>query len=91
MIRQGHAGQRFKALTEVNLIGESRDYCGASVLVKYRVGELEEVRERLAILAVANGAVRHAGTDDIALDRAASALQGMIHFSEAIRRGACAA
>ena len=91
MIRQRHAGQRFKALREVDLLGDSSDYCGAPVLVKYRVGAFEEVRECLAILAVANGAFRHAWTDDIAFDRAAPALQGMVHFWEAIRCSACAA
>ena len=91
MIRQRHAGQRLKALREVDLLGDSSDYCRASVLVKYRVGAFEEVRERLAVLAVANGAFRHTWTDDMAFDRAASALQGMVHFLEAIRCGACAA
>jgi hypothetical protein len=45
----------------------------------------------LAVLAVANGAFRHAWTDDIAFDRAALALQWMVHISEAIRCSACAA
>ena len=91
MIGQGHAGQRFEALTEMNLAGKRGDDCGACVLVKYRVGALEEVRERLAILAVADDAARHAPTDDMALDRAAPALQRVIHLREAIRRGRCAA
>ena len=91
MSRQRHAGQRFKALREVDLLGDSSNYCRASVLVEYRVGAFEEVRERLAVLAVANCAFRHAWTDDIAFDRAALALQGMVHFSEAIRCSACAA
>ena len=84
MIRQRHAGQRFKALREMDLLGDSSDYCRASVLVKHCVGAFEEVRECLAVLAVANGATRYTW-DDIAFDRAASALHGMVHFSKAIR------
>ena len=90
MIGQRHAGHRFKALREVDLLGNSSDYCRASVLVKYGVGAFEEVRECLADFAVANGATRYTW-DDIAFDRAASALQGMVHFSKAIRCSACAA
>ena len=90
MIGQRHAGHRFEALREVDLLGDSSDYCRASVLVKYRVGAFEEVRECLAVFAVANGATRYTW-DDIAFDRAASALQGMVHFSKAIRCIACAA
>src|SRR5664279_3140868 len=79
--RQRHAGQRFKALCEVDLLGDSRDYSRASELVKRRIGVFEKVCECLAVLAVANGASRHAWTHDIAFDLAASTLEGMVHFA----------
>src|SRR6185369_4607506 len=85
VIGQGHAGQRIKSLTEHNLLGDRSDYCGAALCVKDGVSAFEEVRERLAVLAVANHAFRHSWTDDVALDPAASALQGMVHRSKAIR------
>ena len=84
-MRQRHARQHFEAVREVHELGDSSNYGRASVLVKYRVGPFEETRKCLAVFAVAYGAFRHAWTDDIAFDRAASALKGMFHFPE-VRR-----
>ena len=84
-MRQRHARQHFEAMREVHQLGDSSNYGRASVLVKHRVGAFEETRKCLAVFAVAYGAFRHAWSNDIAFDGAASALKGMIHFPEAIR------
>src|ERR1700682_5676963 len=85
-VRQGHANERFQAVCEVNMPGKGGNDFSSTQLVEHRVRAFEKTGESLTVLAVAKRADCHVRRTDVALQRAASTLQRMVHSAQATSR-----
>ena len=77
-LAQRYAGKYLEPGDEMHMLREHSYDLGASILVG-DPRRTNEARERLAILAVADGSSSYCGRDDMALKRAAATPKWMVH------------
>src|ERR1700738_491300 len=79
LVRQSHAGQRFDALGEGNVLRENLNHIGSTPLIQNIVRASEKVREGLTVPAVTDDSVSAFGILDKSFESAAPTLQWMVH------------
>jgi hypothetical protein len=81
LVRQSHAGQRFGALGEGNVLRENLNHIGSTPLIQNIIGASETVRKGLAVLAVTDDSISAFGILYKSFEGAAPTLQWMVHDS----------
>jgi hypothetical protein len=81
LVRQSHAGQRFDALGEGNVLRENLNHIGSTPLIQNIICASETVRKGLTVLAVTDDSISAFGILDKPFEGAAPTLQWMVHDS----------
>jgi hypothetical protein len=81
LVRQSHAGQRFDALGEGNVLRKNLNHIRSTPLIQNIICASEKVRKGLTVLAVTDDSVCAFGILDKSFESAAPTLQWMVHDS----------